>query len=417
MRIVRWSVSDSQFYLPLADVREEVARLATVHQNECAPLGAPSVAVVLGGTHATWSDGSYLECQEAPAADGSYAIRVRWWRPGMASPEQRCWRLSPWCAPADSVAFLGELVKGAPRQSVGELTWAEVRDAGLSCDMHKAPRVWCGCRAGQGGLSTAEALGVSGDWAEVMERDPRGGCTIHGPVCDGGPPDCEQAETVSAPPAQAGAAPAKGGSVGLAGDPPAEMVVSHASPTGYRSAQPLGLSPTARAALEEAAAHDHALDQAEGFVDASVDLDLDAGVVHASPVKAPAMPPPTRAVVVREIRTWAVRCQECSGEQTGEDMGWPPEPDCQREGCEGVVELLVRPDVLPNARGLETIRKAIPERHVARSSSCACQVCHGVIQKGQVYFAPPRRKGGGISATRRVHALCLELEARAQGPV
>lgn len=162
-------MSDSQFFVPLEDARAEVQRLATVVEN----LGAASQIVeaspVYGGGYKRWADGSWYECQEAILSDGTYAIRIRWRLPER-EPEERCWRLSPWCAPEVRLAFPGELVKGEARASAGELTWAEVRDQGLSCDRHTSPRVWCGCRAGQGGLSTAEGLGVSREWEEVMDR-------------------------------------------------------------------------------------------------------------------------------------------------------------------------------------------------------------------------------------------------------
>ena len=248
-------MSDLDFFLPLSDVRAEITRLATVHQNECAPLGAPHVEVIPGGTHAAWQGGAYLECQEAWLSPSDYGLRIRWSRPG--SQGERCWRLSPWCAPADRLVFPGERVRGETRETVGQLTLSEA--ATVPCSKHTGSMLAdCGCKP------LAEVLGEDLPW-EVTGKWKR--------------PAQEQAATVAAPPAEPGAA-LKGGSVGPAG----------------------GLSDRARAVLEQAAAEDHAADVAAGLAEPSV------GASQAEWDEHRARP-----------RGWVVACEECQ-RVTAEDV-------------------------------------------------------------------------------------------------
>ena len=360
-------MSDQSFFLPLADVRQEVQRFVTVNVNENAPVAALPPEVIYGGSRASWANGAWLECQEAPLADGSYAIRVRWWRPSMPEPCAQSWTLSPWCAPASAVTFPGELVKGEARASAGELTWAEVRDQGLTCDRHMARRVWCGCRAGQGGLSTAEALGASADWAEAMERVVE----VERPKTN--------AETVSAP------------------------------------------SPTPVSALKGGSGGGG--EGSQGFVDGSVEVDAERGVILVGKAQAPAMKPPTREVLVREVgdgewdehvrakcnSLWVIRCDDCQRRFTHDVV---PDSVCQE--CGGEVELCEWPDLEPNARALETIGQLEQVVRRARKAKelAACQVCCSPIREGGRYLSPPKN-----SPRRRIHALCVEALARVEGPV
>ncbi len=153
-------MSDSAFFLGLADVRAEVQRLSTVHTNECAPLGVPHVEPIHCGSHAVWKGGAYLECQEGPLASGLYGVRIRWSRPG--SQGERCWAMSPWCAPVDRLVFPGERERGETRATVGRLTLSEA--ATVPCSRHPGSMLAdCGCKP------LAEVLGEDLPW-EVSEQ-------------------------------------------------------------------------------------------------------------------------------------------------------------------------------------------------------------------------------------------------------